>query len=94
MVPMGLNIKNEEVERLAAEAARRFGESKTEAIRKALLERIERDRAPSETKEARLSRWNQFLATEVWPKVKSGSLGKAVSKQDREEILGYGPDGA
>ena len=35
---MALNIKNAEVERLAAEVARLTGESKTEAIRRALDE--------------------------------------------------------
>jgi hypothetical protein len=39
---MGLNIKNTEVENLAAELARSTGVSKTEAIRVALLERRER----------------------------------------------------
>ena len=36
---MGLNIKNPEVEQLAAEIASMMRESKTEAIRRALLER-------------------------------------------------------
>ena len=36
---MPLNIKNLEVERLAEEIARLTGESKTEAVRKALEER-------------------------------------------------------
>ena len=36
---MALNIKNPEVEALASEIAKMTGESKTEAIRKALLER-------------------------------------------------------
>ena len=36
---MALNLKNADVERLAAEAARLTGESKTEAIRRALEER-------------------------------------------------------
>ena len=39
---MALNIKNPEVERLAAEASRLAGESKTESIRKALEERVAR----------------------------------------------------
>ena len=36
---MALNIKNAEVEALAAEIARITGESKTEAVRRALAER-------------------------------------------------------
>lgn len=39
---MGLNIKNAEVEELARLVAEATGETKTEAIRRALLERKER----------------------------------------------------
>ncbi|MSO83388.1 MAG: PSK operon transcription factor, partial [Acidobacteria bacterium] len=39
---MALNLKNPEVERLAAEVARLTGESKTEAIRRSLEERRQR----------------------------------------------------
>ena len=39
---MGLNIKNEDVHRLARELASATGESMTSAIRKALEERLER----------------------------------------------------
>ena len=40
---MALNLKNAEVERLAAEAVRLVGESKTKAIRRALEERRQRE---------------------------------------------------
>lgn len=46
---MALNIRNPEAERLASELARRTGESKTEAVIKALrdrLARIRRQRRP------------------------------------------------
>jgi hypothetical protein len=39
---MALNLKNAQVERLAAEVAKLTGESKTEAIRRALEERRRR----------------------------------------------------
>ena len=39
---MALNIKNREVERLANEAGRLAGETKTETIRRALEERLAR----------------------------------------------------
>ena len=42
---MALNLKNADVERLAAEVSRLTGESKTEAIRKALEERRRRLKA-------------------------------------------------
>lgn len=41
---MPLNIRNPETERLAAEIARRTGETKTEAVTKALRERLARIR--------------------------------------------------
>jgi hypothetical protein len=39
---MGLNIKNKDVEQLARQVAQATGESKTEAIRIALMERRDR----------------------------------------------------
>lgn len=45
---MGMNIKNEETHRLVRKLAKRTGESQTEAITKAVserLERLQRDRA-------------------------------------------------
>lgn len=89
---MGLNIKNEEVERLATEVARKFGESKTEAIRVALEERLERAEH-QETIEERLARVQHVLETQVWPKFAPDGVSKPMSKVEREEILGYGPDG-
>jgi antitoxin VapB len=46
---MALNIRNIEAERLATELARRTGETKTDAVIRALedrLTRIKRERAP------------------------------------------------
>jgi hypothetical protein len=51
---MALNLKNAEVERLAAEVARLTGESKTEAIRRALYERKQRLKGPGIRTAARL----------------------------------------
>lgn len=34
-----------------------------------------------------------FLEREVWSEIPSDLLGRGVSKQEREEILGYGPSG-
>lgn len=42
---MALNIRNPEAERLAAELATRTGETKTDAVIKALQERLERVQA-------------------------------------------------
>lgn len=90
---MALNIKNVEVERLASELARLTGESKTEAIRKALEERAERVRlrVPSRRHAAH---FRAFLEREVWPNVPKRQLGRRLSRQEEDEILGYGPEGA
>jgi antitoxin VapB len=90
---MALNIKDPETERLAAEVAAMTGESKTRAIRKALEERKERlayQIAPRE----RLQDLYRFLEQEVWPSVPADVLGKRLTREEEEAILGYGPTGA
>ena len=88
---MGLNLKNREVEALAAEVARLAGETKTEAIRKALLERKARLKAGG--KSGRKSQLLDYLERSVWPNVKPGSLGRGIPQEEQDEILGYGPHG-
>lgn len=89
---MGLNIKNPEVERLAAEVAHLAGETKTEAIRRSLeLRRAQlglRGAPPS-----RLQRLRSFLERRVWPTVPASVSAKRLSKRAEERILGYGPKG-
>jgi len=89
---MALNIKNTEVERLAAEIAGLTGESKTEAIRQALLERRRRIRTRVSTT-ARERRLRTFLEREVWGRVPADQLGRAPDRAERERILGYGDAG-
>lgn len=89
---MALNIKNADVERLVEEIARLTGESKTEAIRQALLERRGRLRERV-TVQARRSRLESFLEREVWSRVPADQVGRAPDRAERERILGYGPEG-
>ena len=89
---MALNIKNPEVERLAKEVADLAGETRTEAVRRALLERKER-LAFRVVRHRRGRSFLQFLETEVWPRVPPSALGNKLSKTEREAILGYGPEG-
>lgn len=89
---MALNIKNAEVEQLAGEVAQLANETKTEAIRRALLER----KARLDLQQSRLPRILQlqrFLEQRVWPTIPEDVIGRSISKQDEEEILGYGPGG-
>ena len=89
---MALNIKNSEVERLISEISRLTGESKTEAVRKALEDRRMRlaFRVTSENKSVRLKR---FLEEEVWPAVPKKELGRKMSRLEENAILGYGKHG-
>ncbi|HVA24380.1 MAG TPA: type II toxin-antitoxin system VapB family antitoxin [Chloroflexota bacterium] len=88
---MALNIKDPETERLAAEVAGLAGESKTRAVRVALQERKQRLEIlqPKGKRKPLL----QFLEEEIWPHIPPEQRGKAMSKAEREEILGLGPDG-
>ena len=94
---MAMTIKNPETEKLAAEVAELAGETEAEAIRKALEERKGRlalwpQPSPEEMAE-RLARFKRYLEEEVWPKVPAELREKGISKEEREEILGYGPEG-
>jgi antitoxin VapB len=88
---MALNIKNGQVERLAAEVARLTGESKTEAIRRALEER--RNRLKATTSSTRRARVIRFLENKVWTTLPKSQVGRRLSRQEEDEILGYGRDG-
>ena len=89
---VALNIKNSEVERLATEIARLTGESKTEAIRRALAERSARlsFRIAAQSRSQRIRR---FLEREVWSRIPEDQLGRAPDRVERESILGYGEEG-
>lgn len=89
---MALSIKSPEVEKLVAALAEMTGESKTEAVRRALIERHDR----LSLQHPRSERGNDFLRyleEEVWPKAPSDQLGRRLSRKEEDEILGYGPEG-
>lgn len=89
---MALNIKNDEVERLAAEVAHLTGETKTEAIRRALAERRQRLAyriSPGDRRAHAL----QFLEREVWPRIPEDQIGRRLTRREEDKILGYGPEG-
>lgn len=91
---MAMNIKDLETERLAAELAARTGESKTAAVREALRERLERVMADRESSEERFQRLHRFMEDEIWSQLPPDQLGKPITKEEQEDILGFGPDGA
>jgi antitoxin VapB len=77
---MALNIRNPEAEKLAAELAKATGESKTEAVTKALRDRLIR---------VRRERTKRRLADEL-EEIAEHCAGLPVLDNRRaEEILGY-----
>ncbi len=92
LVPVALNIKDPEAERLAAEVAALAGESKTRAVRVALAER--RDRLSLRgSRPDRARSLRRVLEHEVWPALRVEGEERPLTRAEREEILGYGPDG-
>lgn len=84
---MAINIKDPEVDRLAGELAARMGHNnKTRAIRDALRAQL----AIIEARDGeRVTQLLDVLRTEIWPLLPDRT---PITKQDREQILGYDPD--
>jgi antitoxin VapB len=81
---MALNIRNPETERLAAELARQTGETKTEAVTKALqnrLSRIRRDRS------------KRRLAEELEEIARRCAALPVLDPRSADEIIGYDENG-
>ena len=81
---MALNIRNPETERLAAELARQTGETKTEAVTKALRDRLDR---------VRRERSGRRLADELEDIARHCANLPVLDPREADEILGYGDDG-
>ncbi|MBX3706770.1 MAG: type II toxin-antitoxin system VapB family antitoxin [Pseudomonadales bacterium] len=77
---MALNIRNPETERLASELARETGETKTEAVTKALRDRLARLRR----ERSRLS-----LADELGAFARHCAALPVLDSRSPEEILSY-----
>lgn len=84
---MALNIKDPEVDHLAAELAARLGHrNKTEAVREAL--RLHLSRLDAEAAD-RTEHLLDVMRTEIWPLLPPQ---EPVTKAEREQILGVHPD--
>jgi antitoxin VapB len=75
---MALNIKNTQVESLANEVSELTGESKTEAIRRALEERKQR-LSFQVVHENRADELRSFLEREVWSVIRARSAGRRLA---------------
>ena len=91
---MALNIKDKETEALVNELAALTGETKTGAVRAAARERLERLQRRAGRRKRTPEEVQQWLETEIWSQVPKELLDRPpMTKAEREEILGYGPDG-
>jgi len=91
---MALNIKNEEAEELATEVAALAGETKTGAVKQALRERRDRLLLESGRGQRQPGSLLRFLETEIWPQIPAEDRDRPpLTKAEREEILGIGPEG-
>lgn len=81
---MALNIRNPEAEKLATELARATGESKTEAVTKALRDRLNR---------VRLERTKRRLADELEEIAEHCARLPVLDDRRAEQILGYDDSG-
>jgi antitoxin VapB len=92
---MASNFGDRETEKLAAEIAKITGETEVEAVRQALVER--RDRLQPHARKRRPRTKEEllhFMETEIWPLLPDGNRGgPPITKEEKEEILGYGPEG-
>jgi antitoxin VapB len=77
---MALNIRNPEAEELAAELARQTGETKTEALVKALRDRLVR---------VRRERSRRRLADELEEIAEHCASLRVLDDRPADEILGY-----
>lgn len=77
---MALNIRNPRTERLAEEVARLAGETKTEAVTRALADRLER---------LRRERAGRRLADELDEIARACASLPVRDKRPADEILGY-----
>ncbi len=81
---MALNIRNSEAETLAAELAKQTGESKTDAVIKALRDRLSR---------VRRERSRRRLADELEDIAKHCAGLPVVDARPADQILGYDEHG-
>jgi antitoxin VapB len=81
---MALNIRNPETERLAEELARETGETKTEAVTKALRDRLDR---------LRRDRCKRRLADELQEIAHRCASLPVLDPRTPDEIIGYDEDG-
>lgn len=82
------SIKSDEVAALLDELVERTGETRVQAVARALEERLSRQEADQDVERA-----VAWLQHSVWNRLPPGVRGAAPSKEEQEELLGYPDDG-
>jgi antitoxin VapB len=82
---MGHDVKNVDVERLAGEAASGALETKTAAVPRSRLQ-------VRAGKPAGRGGLREHLERNVWPLVPPSQLGRVLSREEEDAILGHGPE--
>lgn len=73
----------------AGSMALNIKDSETERLAAEVAERLALQGGPGN----RIARWRKFLEEEAWPTLPASERGRTMSKREKEEILGYGPEG-
>ncbi len=79
-----INLKSECVAVLLEQITQRTGETKVDAVTRALEERLQELNAKD-----RAVRTLTWLRTTVWPNLPKTQQGRAPSKEEQEELLGF-----
>ena len=93
---MAITIEDPEVETLASEVAGLAHETKTEAIKQALLQRrvlLQAQCAQPVGNHAGRKNLKEFMEKEIWPLLPASELGRPpLTRQEKAVLLGYGPE--
>ncbi|MET0557948.1 MAG: type II toxin-antitoxin system VapB family antitoxin [Solirubrobacterales bacterium] len=93
---MTLEIRDKETREMATEIARHIGMSEEEAVRQALEEKQERMRLQGggRRRPQTVEEWEEMMEREIWSKIPDELLDQPpMTKEEKEELLGYGPEG-
>lgn len=79
-----INLKSDRLAELLERIVAHTGETKVDAVTQALEERLRALEA-----EERAAATLEWLRTSVWPRLPEGVRGRAPSKEEQEELLGF-----
>ncbi|MEX2229624.1 MAG: type II toxin-antitoxin system VapB family antitoxin [Dehalococcoidia bacterium] len=89
---MAPNIDDAEVERLIEKLAAITGETPRDVIRTALADRLARIEEQARRRR-QIDEYLSYLTHELWPNLPPGELGRVLTREEEDNILGYGSHG-